>query len=51
MIRYANSLTLTGALRGVSAVALLCFVKIGTGRMFTPGRRIYLFTVATFAKS
>ena len=39
----------SGALRGVSAVALLCFVKIGTGRMFTPGRRIYLFTVATFA--
>ena len=38
----------TGALRGVSAVALLCFVKIGTGRLVAPGRRIYLYTAVTF---
>ena len=41
----------SGALRGVSAVALLCFVKLGTARLVSPGRRIYLYTAAAFASS
>ena len=41
----------SGALRGVSAVALLCFVRMGTARMVSPGRQIYLCTVTAFASS
>lgn len=37
-----------GALRMISATALVCFIKIGAAKAFPEGKRIYLNTAAVF---
>ena len=40
-----------GALRMVSAAALVCFVKMGAAKVFAEGKQIYLNTAAVFLSS
>ena len=41
----------SGALKTVSAAALICFLKIGTAKLVPPGRRLYVYTASVFASS
>ena len=42
---------ISGALKAVSAAALVCFIKTGTAKLFAEGRQIYLYTGSVFLSS
>ena len=40
-----------GALKTVSAAALICFIKTGTAKIFADGKLLYAYTASVFASS
>ena len=41
----------SGALKAVSAAALVCFLKTGTAKLIAPGRQLYVYTASVFVSS